>query len=91
MAKKEPKEVLGENFSESLSDEELFAGDVHQELSESEIFAGDEDLYKLLSDSVRPDSLVTKDPGRRISALFQNHLSLFRNILIVSMGTSICC
>ena len=40
MAKKEPKEVLGENFSESLSDEELFAGDVHQELSESEIFAG---------------------------------------------------
>ncbi len=89
MAKEEPKEVLGGNISEPLSDEELFAGDVQYELSERELFAGDEDLYQLLADSVKSDSSVKGVSGQRFvkSSVFHDRLSLVRKILFVCIFT----
>lgn len=76
MAQERQKGVREENTSETLSDRELFADEVHepepkldlsafvdrQQLSEYEAFAGDEDFYRLLADSTQ-DTTVQQPGG----------------------------
>jgi tetratricopeptide (TPR) repeat protein len=91
MAKEEQKDVLEESASELLTDQELFAGEVHMELSERDVFAGDEDFYKLLTDSTKPkiNQSVTDSKstiGKHSSStksIWPRNLSFLQKVLVV--------
>lgn len=89
MATEEQKDVLEESASELLSDQELFAGEVHMELSERDVFAGDEDLYKLLTDSTQSNinqsvaEPVSAHAGRFSKKSILPRLSSLQKILII--------
>jgi tetratricopeptide (TPR) repeat protein len=48
-----PEAIASENTTETPSDNELFAGPVHEELSAQQLFVGNEDFYKSL-ESAQP-------------------------------------
>ncbi len=96
MATEEQKDVLEESTSELLSDDELFAGEVHTELSEREVFAGDEDFYKLLTESTQSNisspvaEPVSTHSGKRrfsIESILPWRLSLLQKVLVVCIVT----
>jgi len=72
------------------SENELFAGEVHDELSEQEVFVGDQDFYKLLADSGRAaviPSQVAK-PGTnqaRTQPVWHKHFSIIQKVLVVGI------
>lgn len=88
MATKEQKNVLEENTSEILSDDELFTPEVRKDnlnadalsalgnqevLSERDVFTGDEDFYKLLADSTK------KTASGQFAGTQQSTLELIRH------------
>jgi len=84
MATENQKTIIEENSSESPSDQELFAAEVHEEASERQVFAGDEDSYKSLTDSSQ--AATTQTPART-SRLPTSHkrFSITQKVLAVSI------